>query len=128
MNRQSTNILDTLCCPYGQISASFQIFPKEGIWSKKVMYEIYRACEETQSLRDVSTPNCCEGGFAWTPTAASLHQWNNVVNRRRQPDMTVKRQLRTISPSVYVDDWRNLPSEPDFENAIPLVERHHASF
>lgn len=88
------------------------------------MYDIYKECEKINSLKNVYVPHCCEGGFAWPPTDASLHQWNSVINRRREPDMTVLRQLRTIRPHICVNDWKNLPNEPDFDVAVSLIDRH----
>lgn len=116
------NIL-SLDCPVN-LDIGFQFYPKNGIWSRKVYYDIMIACMKDPILADVQPASSCEGGWSWSPTEENSRYWNRYM--KYDTDRQWERQIRTygVSKTITGDkDWREtFPNMKDFYDPIELEE------
>lgn len=129
--------MDTPCCIYnGIFSPASMIYPKNGKWTFKDMYDILLDCENDPDLKGVKPLDISEGGFQWEGTTESRDLWHRTTCERNYPreHCTMERQIRTYHVDCYclydrnhVHQWKDeLPNHDRY--TVPMeISKHPIS-
>jgi hypothetical protein len=125
--------MDTPCCIYNRIfSPACLIYPKNGKWTFKDMYDILLDCEKDVDLQGAKPLDISEGGFQWEGTTDSIDLWHkNTVSRDRpRNECKMTRQIRTYYVDCYcleqnhINNWKqDLPNHEKFTEPMDIYKR-----
>lgn len=128
--------MDTPCCIYnGIFSPTCMIYPKNGEWTLKDMYDILLDCENDADLHGAKPLDISEGGFQWEGTPESIDLWHRTTISRERPreECRMTRQIRTYYADCYclypnqIHNWKQeLPNHENFTKPMD-ISRHQIS-
>lgn len=122
--------MNTPCCIYNRIfSPACMIYPKNGKWTFKDMYDILLDCENDADLQGAKPLDISEGGFQWEGTSDSTDLWHRTTYDRTRPreECRMTRQIRTYNvdckwlDSNHIHNWKEeLPNHEHFTKPMNI--------
>jgi len=110
------------CCLNSDQPASFEVYPKDGIWTLAAQYEVMLECEKVQCLQGVAPCRISQGGFAFPRkiSDAMYDREKQFLGYRESCEIRTY-GVRSAHISESAEDWKEkFPLREDFHTPMGL--------